>query len=610
MKTHSELRANVTSSIRHWLVMGSLALAGAQALAGVTVTQNGGPGAASWPGTPILSSVTNPSAQATVGEGFAGGGGSTSYGQTFTVPTGTNRRLETIYLYVGGGTGTTQSVPLRFNLYYLGGRIAPNPNAYTSGADLFGSGAGLAISYTPQPNGLLRLDFTGSDRVVLRGGRMYALQISGTAGTSPVNWLRSVSDTYTGGAAYRSRAWINGSNARDFALAVYGSATADPAAPSESTVNGAVTHQRIDGFGAGVVFLDAGLNPLSDQQMDTLYGTGAGQFGLTLIRVRISPSGNFSDALESARKAYARGAKILATPWSPPAAMKSNNNVVGGSLLPSQYGNFVAYLNNFLGAMAANGSPVAVISLQNEPDWDPDYESASWTAEQFRIFSRDFAGEINAPVMMPESLRFDPAFSDPTLNDPAAAANVDYIGGHLYGAAVRDYPLARTRGKPLWMTEYLINDQTIASALQTAEQINECLTTGNMSAYIWWKTIGNANGLLNAAGAPQRRGFVMGQFSRFIRPGDLRVNISAHSGPLAVSAFRNPAAGRFAFVAVNSTTFAETQTIRLQGITTANVTPWITSATRSLERQSTLSVSGGAFTYEIPAQSAVTFVSP
>jgi glucuronoarabinoxylan endo-1,4-beta-xylanase len=592
------------------LAIALLTLAGAPALAGVTVTQNVGPGATSWPATAILSTVSNPSGQATVGESFSGGGGSTSYGQTFIVPSGSNRRLQTIYLYAGGGSGTSQSAPLRLNLYYLGGRTAPNPDAYGAGADLFGAGSGLAINYTPQSNGLLRLDFTGSDQIVLRGGRMYVLQISGTSGTSPVNWLRSVSDTYSGGAAYRNRAWINGTNARDFAMAVYGSVTSDAPTPSASTVNGSVTHQRIDGFGAGVVFLDAGLNPLSDAQMDTLYGTASNQFGLTLIRVRISPTGDFSDALENARKAVARGARVLASPWSPPANMKSNNNVVGGSLLSAQYGNYVNYLNNFLGVMAANGAPVAVISLQNEPDIAVTYESADWTAAQLQTFSRNNAGAINASVMMPESFRFDQAVSDPALNDPAAAANIDYIGGHLYGATVRDYPLARSRGKPMWMTEFLINDQSMASALATAEQINDCLVTGNMSAYIWWKTIGNANGLLNASGAPQRRGYVMGQFSRFVRPGDARINLASHSGPLGISAFKNPSTGRFAIVVINNTAFGEAQMIRLQGLSAATVTPWITSASQSLQRQSALNVVSGAFTYEIPAQSVVTFVSP
>jgi hypothetical protein len=85
-----------------------LILAGARAFAGVTVTQNVGPGATSWPATPIVSTVSNPSAQATVGESFAGGG-ATSYGQTFTIPPGADYKLQTIYLApTAGAAGRIQ----------------------------------------------------------------------------------------------------------------------------------------------------------------------------------------------------------------------------------------------------------------------------------------------------------------------------------------------------------------------------------------------------------------------------------------------------------------------------------------------------------------------
>ena len=54
--------------------------------AGVTVTQNVSPGATSWPGSPILATVSNPASQATTGESFNGGtGGNTNISQTFTI---------------------------------------------------------------------------------------------------------------------------------------------------------------------------------------------------------------------------------------------------------------------------------------------------------------------------------------------------------------------------------------------------------------------------------------------------------------------------------------------------------------------------------------------
>jgi len=282
-------------------------------------------------------------------------------------------------------------------------------------------------------------------------------------------------------------------------------------------------------------------------------------------------------------------------------------DTIAGSLLPAQYANYATYLNSFATAMASNGAPLAVISVQNEPDATVTYESCFWTAAQFQTFFRANAGAIGVPVMMPESESFVHSLSDLTLNDPVAAANVGFVGGHLYGVGVTDYPLARSVGKRTWMTEYLVNDQTIGTAIATAQQINDCLTVGNMSAYIWWKLIGNANGLLNAAGVPQLRAYVMAQFSRFVRPGDLRIGVTGNTSALSVSAFKDPAASRFAIVAVNNTSLPITQTFNIQGITAATITPWSTSATDSLAEQAPVTVTGNAFTYTIPATAMVTF---
>lgn len=586
----------------------ALSLAAVSGFAGVTVTQNVSPGATSWPGTPLFSTVSNPASQLGVGESF---GGATSYTETFTVVGPNNYTLQAINLYAGGGSGTTPTATITLNLYDLGAQAAPNPSAYVAGVNLFGGGSGLPITYTTQANGVLQLNFTDADQVLLIAGHLYAFEIAGVSGTQPMLWYRTTADTYSGGAAYRNRGWINGNNARDFGLAVYGVINNAPPPPTTATVNAGTTFQQIDGFGAGAVFLDFGLDPLTDAWMDALYGTGPNQMALNLIRLRISPygPGDWTNQILDGQKAAARGVKILATPWTPPAAMKDNNNTVHGSLLPSQYGAFVDYLNSFTDTLAANGAPVSVVSVQNEPDFDPDYEGCVWTPTQLLNFSRDFAGGLKVPYMMPESFSFKQSYSDPTLNDPTAAANVDYIGGHLYGGTIQDYPLARSLGKHIWMTEYLINDQTISSAISTAQQINDCLTVGNMSGYIWWKTIGNANGLLNASGVLQRRAYVMSQYSRFVRPGYVRIAVTGNSSPLGISAFRSEDGAKYAIVAVNNTTQAVTHTFTLQGIAASTVTPVITSATQSLEAQASVDVSANAFTYTIPATSIVTFTA-
>lgn len=586
------------------------------AFAGVSVHENVGPGATSWPGTPILFTVTNPST-ASVGESFSGGGGNTDLSETFTILTGSNYVLSTIDLDASGGSGTFTGTNVTLNLYDLGSQSAPNPSPYSVGQNLLGSGSGLSITYISQGVGILEFDFSGSDQVTLTNGHMYAFELSGVNNTMPIFWQRGTTDTYSGGAAYRSRSWINGSSARDFAMAVYGTAltgTPGPTLTNQTVVDWNNVHQTIDGFGGGVVFLDAGLDPMTSANMNTLYGTNSGQLGLSLLRVRIDPTTNWSAALSDGQLAAQHGAGILATPWTPPAIMKSNNEATnGGSLLPLQYATYASYLRNFWNYMSANGAPLKAISIQNEPDFLATYESCLWNSNQFLAFFQTNLGAFTGmTIMMPESFQYDHTLSDPTLNNAATVTNMNLVGGHLYGngnagVTIQDYANAHNKGKPTWMTEFLVNDQTIGTAITTAQQISDCLTVGNMSAYIWWKCIGDANGLISAAGVAQKRGYVMAQFSRFVRPGNIRIDASASLA--TVTAYRDTNSGTFAIVAINTNASSSiNETFILTNFTsTSIVTPWMTTAALSLAPQNAVAVTNSSFTYAIPAQSIVTF---
>jgi glucuronoarabinoxylan endo-1,4-beta-xylanase len=383
----------------------------------------------------------------------------------------------------------------------------------------------------------------------------------------------------------------------------------------QCTVDWNDVRQRIDGFGGGVQFLSpATLDPVPNTNMDTLFGSAnTNQLSLSILRIGIDPTMNWNNELLDAQKAVARGARVLATPWTPPSSMKSPATNVEGILLPAQYTNYANYLNAFAAHLKTNNAPIAAISIQNEPDANVDYDSCVWTPAQMQTFCHNVAGLItNAPVMMPESESYNTSFSEPTLNDPIAAANVTFIGGHLYGngdagVTIVDYPNAHNKGKPTWMTEFLVNDQTIGTAITTAKQIHDCLTTGNMSAYIWWKALGDANGLVNASGVPQKRGFVMSQFSRFVRPNYYRIGVNSTNA--SISAYKDTNSPDFAIVAINTNATASViQTFGLTNFTAASVTPWITSASLSIAIQTPVAVVNSSFTYTLPPLSVVTFV--
>ena len=131
-----------------------------------------------------------------------------------------------------------------------------------------------------------------------------------------------------------------------------------------ATINLSQLNQTLRGFGGA----SAWLGQLSDANMNTLFGTGPGTIGLNILRVRIAPDNNWNDELQNAKKVIARGGIVIATPWTPPASMKDNNNVVGGKLKPSEFGNYANYLQGFANFMSSNGAALWAVSVQNEPD--------------------------------------------------------------------------------------------------------------------------------------------------------------------------------------------------------------------------------------------------
>ncbi len=376
------------------------------------------------------------------------------------------------------------------------------------------------------------------------------------------------------------------------------------------TVDFTTTYQTIRGFGGS----SAWISDFTSAEADTLFGTGAGQLGLTLLRVRIDPGGqaNWGTELNNAQLAAARGASVIATPWTPPAAMKSNNNIVGGALNPASYAAYATYLESFVQYMQQGGVNLYAISMQNEPDAQVTYESCAWTPSQIDTWVAQDAGVLTTRLYMPESESFNTAYSDPTLSDPAAVGNVAIVAGHIYGVSPQPYPAASTAGKELWMTEHYLSTSGIAGALALAEEVHAGLTTAGYNAYLWWwidaYPAGNYSyGLVDSNRNPTLNGDAMAQFSRFVRPGYQRVSVSSSGSPtILISAYAGN--GHLAIVAINPLTNSVSQPFTLVGATVTSLTPWQTSATENIALLSAVTVSGGGFTATLPPQSITTFV--
>jgi len=362
-------------------------------------------------------------------------------------------------------------------------------------------------------------------------------------------------------------------------------------------INMGSNQQAIDGFG----FSSAWSGQLSSAKNNALYNT----LGMSLLRIRIDPNQYWADETANASVAHAHGVKVLGTPWSPPAYMKDNNNVVHGSLRTDQYANYANYLNQ-----AANSIGLDYVSVQNEPDWNPDYEGCVWSGDQMKNFCANNAPAIGKPVVMAEALGFNDAYSDPTLNDVTAASHVSFIAGHFYGSGNYVHQNALNKGKHVWMTEHYIDNAqaSMANCINIAKEMNDALNN-QFSAYFWWwvADYDSSVNLVDSNGNIFKNGYTIGQFAKWIRPGSTRVSADYNpSSNVYVTAYR--VNGGTVIVAVHTGGSSLSQQFNVQNGNAATFEGYRTSGSENMADIGSMGVSGTSFTATLPAVSVTTFV--
>jgi O-glycosyl hydrolase len=364
--------------------------------------------------------------------------------------------------------------------------------------------------------------------------------------------------------------------------------------------------QTITGFG-GAHSPEWGVE-LTNGQIDKIFGNAPGQVGLTILRVPVpTDSTMFPIELPGAVRATENGAIVFASPWSPPAYMKTNSSTVQGKLDTAFYDEFALYLDSFATYMAENGAPLYAVSLQNEPDWLPTYTSCGWAPADFVNFLSKSGAKITATkVLVSESLNFNHDYTDPILNSPEAEPHVDIMGGHLYGTGgIQDYPLARDKGKEVWMTEHYLNGTNYAVDMATAKEIHDCMVV-NYNAYVYWYAI-NETGFLSVGGDILKRGYVMSQYAKFIRPGSVRVGVTGVVTNVDVTAYINDT--NLVVVALNRNSVPVSLDFEIQNGDDYHFTKFVTSETKNVYNDSIITTSGSAFTILLDAMSVTTLTT-
>ena len=276
---------------------------------------------------------------------------------------------------------------------------------------------------------------------------------------------------------------------------------------------------------------------------------------------------------------------IYASPWSPPAWMKTNNDMLhGGKLKPQYYQTWANYYVRFVESYKQEGIPIWGLTVQNEPMATQIWESCIYTAAEEKDFIKNFLGpalhtsgleNINLIIWdHNRGLMYQRA--QIVYDDPEASKYVWGTGFHWYtGDHYENVKLLHEAfpDKKILFTEGCNGpfDYNRIHDWQWGENYGEAIITDfNNSACGWtdWNILldehGGPNHVANYCYAPvigntetgqviyMNSYYYLGHFSKFIRPGAKRVICSTNNDDLMATAMLNPD-GSLAVVVMNST---------------------------------------------------------
>ena len=419
-------------------------------------------------------------------------------------------------------------------------------------------------------------------------------------------------------------------------IASFGLAFAIPSFASTVNVDVTEEHQVIRGFGGMVHNQWQGGGGLSEADAKLAFGTGDGQIGLNTLRIPVyANSSDFNKEVQAAKyaKKYAGDDFILyATPWTSPYAGANQH------MASSNYQKYVDHLNSFNDYMKNQGVPLYAISISNEPDWC--HEWACWSADEIYNFTKGYADKMRkngVKVISTESFAYQKNLYDKVLNDANALKNWDILGAHFYASDRNtqdswfQYSLADQKGVERWMTEHYTesqgsgnywrtitntgdqanqNKRDTVNAMDEAYEIHRAMVVGNFNQYTWWyirrcyglimeKDFGNKLQIpSNEIGKVSKRGYVMSQFARFVRPGAIRVGATAKpEANLFASAYKSSEGDSVIVVLVNRDyQNTKTVTVKVQGADVQSFHVYTTSQSKDAKYDGEVEVKNGSVT--------------
>ena len=377
------------------------------------------------------------------------------------------------------------------------------------------------------------------------------------------------------------------------------------------TIDTSKHFQKIRGFGAAMTDASAQvISQLPEKKrraiMAELFGRANGGLGLSFTRLTVGASdfstsdysyddtpGNAPDpelrhfSMEPARKYVLPRLRealkinpdllVMISPWSAPAWMKTTRSLIKGQLVPQYYPAFANYLARTVQAFGRGGVPVSMLTIQNEPNFEPDNYPGERVdpPQRAEIIGQYVGPTFRALGLRTQILDWDHNWDKPqmplgVLSDAKARSFISGVAWHCYegdvaaqGPVHDAYP-----DKDAWVTECSGGEWSpkYAEVLgwMTDKLIIGASNNWSRGTLLWNLALDPAHGP-HTGGCADCRGvvtidpatgavirnveyYVLGHASRFVLPGAYRVATKKSGDGVEAASFVNPDGSRVAIL--------------------------------------------------------------
>lgn len=334
------------------------------------------------------------------------------------------------------------------------------------------------------------------------------------------------------------------------------------------------------GIGLGFLRLTIGASDFSINHY-TFDDVPPGEQDPLLERFSIAPNRDAVLPLTQQALALNPALKVMASPWSAPAWMKTSASLIKGRLLPEHRAVFAEYLSRYVRAYAEAGVPLFALTLQNEPNFEPkDYPGMHLGKEDRRLLIGEHVGPLFSrrhPTV--RILEWDHNWNEPdqplaVLSDARARPYVTGVAWHCYeGHVAAQETVHRAHpDKETYLTECSGGGWERAHDDAMTDMVRDLLIGGTRAwakGILFWNIALDKHAGPHLGGCTNCRGVVtvdaatgvfsrnpeyyaLAHFSDFVRPGARRLGSSAGDGGLDNVAFGNAGDGSVVLVVANS----------------------------------------------------------